>query len=189
MSDAPDPLFEVLPRTLTAPPDITIAAYGTPATKGSREYKGHRPGKGGRMVPILVDSSDKTLAPWTKAVAQATRDAMTNVQGSPERADSTGVPGLVEITPRPPLDGPLSVEVTFTVPKPARVKGSPAWPATRSSGDLDKLLRAVLDAAVKGGAFTDDSRVVEVTAKKVYPGEGLDALERPGALIRVWRLV
>jgi hypothetical protein len=187
VSDAPDPLFEVLPRTLTAPPDITIAAYGTPATKGSREYKGHRPGKGGRMVPILVDSSDKTLAPWTKAVAQATRDAMTNVQGSPERADSTGVPGLVEITPRPPLDGPLSVEAIFTIPRPPSVKGF-AWPATRSSGDVDKLLRAVFDALTKGKAIAGDSRIVETATRKVYPGMVADALDKPGVLIRVWRL-
>lgn len=114
---------------------------------------------GGRMV----ESSAK-VKPWREAVKWA---ALTR----PEPAT---------------LDGPILVEVTFTVRKPTSApKRLTSWPVTRSSGDIDKLLRATLDALTDAGVMRDDSQVVEVTARKVYPGEGIDALEHPGALIRI----
>jgi Holliday junction resolvase RusA-like endonuclease len=77
----------------------------------------------------------------------------------------------------------------FTVRKPASApKRRVTWPTTRDSGDIDKLLRSTFDALTTAGAIADDSRIVEITARKVFPGEGLDALETPGAVIRVWRL-
>lgn len=93
------------------------------------------------------------------------------------------------VRPPEPLDGPLSIDITFTVAKPASApKTRVTWPTTRHSGDIDKLLRSTFDAITQGGAIADDSRVVEVTARKVFPGEGLDALNQPGAIIRIWRL-
>lgn len=86
------------------------------------------------------------------------------------------------------LDGPLSVEITFTVPKPASVPTSRQWPVTRSSGDIDKLARLALDALDSSGLFRDDSQVVELTLRKAYPHTPApDLCDDQGALIRIWK--
>jgi Holliday junction resolvase RusA-like endonuclease len=78
--------------------------------------------------------------------------------------------------------------VVFTVRKPASApKTRTSWPCTRDSGDLDKLLRSTFDAiADDAKAIADDSRIIRVTAAKVFPGEHPHALTAPGAVIRVW---
>ncbi|WP_031514795.1 RusA family crossover junction endodeoxyribonuclease [Streptomyces sp. NRRL F-5123] len=149
-------------------PDITITVHGhRPAPQGSKRHVGN-----GRLI-----EQSKRVKPWRAAVEDAAVAAMTS--------------GHIGATPvhRPPLDGPLSIEIAFTVRKPASApKRRTTWPTTRDSGDIDKLLRATFDALTTSGAIADDSRVVEVVARKVFPGEGLDALDEPGAVIRVWRL-
>ncbi len=75
-----------------------------------------------------------------------------------------------------PLDGPIAVGLVFRLPRPAGHFGrrwlrpaAPAWPASRP--DLDKLIRAVLDA-LTGICWRDDSRVVEIRATKRYAEGG-----------------
>lgn len=112
---------------------------------------------GGRMV----ESSAK-VKPWREAVKYTALDTHPEV-----------------------LDGPLCVEVTFTLRKPASApKRRTTWPQRKP--DLDKLLRSTFDALSDAGVWVDDAQVVEVTARKVYPDEGVDALSHPGALIRIW---
>lgn len=81
-----------------------------------------------------------------------------------------------------PLDVPAAVdfEVRVMAPKSAP-KRRITLPATRSSGDLDKHARNVLDALADGGILADDARVVELRARKRHclPGE------QPGAVIVV----
>lgn len=74
----------------------------------------------------------------------------------------------------------VSFEIRVAPPKSAP-KRRITWPATRSSGDIDKHARNVLDALVDGGVLTDDSRVVRVSGGKRHclPGE------QPGATIWV----
>jgi Holliday junction resolvase RusA-like endonuclease len=78
----------------------------------------------------------------------------------------------------PALAGPVRVEVTFCFARPAnqhvgrRVGGelredAPPYPANRSVGDIDKLLRAVLDG-LTGPVLEDDSQVVSVAATRLY---------------------
>ena len=55
------------------------------------------------------------------------------------------------------------INLMFCMPKPSSVKRS--IPSTRP--DLDKLVRAVLDA-LTGIAYVDDGQVVEITASKIY---------------------
>ncbi|MFD6565341.1 RusA family crossover junction endodeoxyribonuclease [Micromonospora profundi] len=80
------------------------------------------------------------------------------------------------------LNEPAEVSFDIRVPVP---KSAPkrliTWPATRSSGDVDKHLRNLLDALVDGGVLVDDSRVVRVSGGKRHclPGE------QPGATIWV----
>lgn len=73
-------------------------------------------------------------------------------------------------------DGPIDITIAFFFPRPKShfgtgrnasvVKDSaPSYPIGRP--DLDKLVRAVLDA-LTGFAFKDDSQVVEIVASKDY---------------------
>lgn len=152
-------------------PDLTITIHDhRPAPQGSKRHVGR-----GR----LIEQSTR-VKPWRLAVHQAAQAGM--------RARHTATCGGAPAGPVDPIDGPVSVEVIFTVRKPASApKTRLTWPTTRDSGDIDKLLRSTFDA-LSGVAISDDSRVVEVTARKVHPGEGLDALDAPGAVIRIWRL-
>ena len=139
---------------------LTVTVYGhRPAPQGSKKHIGQ-----GRLI-----EQSKRVKPWRVAVAEATRQA--------------AGPGWV------PLDGPLELEVVFTVRKPASApKTRTSWPCTRDSGDLDKLLRSTFDAiADDAKAIADDSRIIRVTAAKVFPGEHPLALAEPGAVIRVWQ--
>lgn len=150
------------PAIGTARPDLEFTVNDhRPAPQGSKRHVGR-----GRLL-----EQSKRVAPWRQAVDHAARLA------------------VVASHLEQPLDGPLSVEIVFTVRKPASApKRRITWPTTRDSGDIDKLIRSTFDALTTGGAIADDSRVVEVTARKVFPGEGLDALDAPGAVIRVWKL-
>lgn len=72
------------------------------------------------------------------------------------------------------LDGPVALSVTFWLTRPAAAKGR-ARPHVRP--DLDKLVRAVMDALTEAGVWSDDSRVVRLSAAKHY------AVATPGARI------
>lgn len=128
---------------------------GVPVPQGSIRHLGR-----GRPA---VHSNAKTLEPWRKTVQWAAEEAL----------GTTG-----------PITGPVRVEMTFTVPKPLSApKRRRTWPTARP--DVDKLVRAVGDALTAAGAWHDDAQIVELTARKVYPGEGHDALPVPGAVITV----
>jgi Holliday junction resolvase RusA-like endonuclease len=152
----------------TPAPDLIITIHNhRSAPQGSKRHVGN-----GRLL-----EQSKRVTPWRAAVEHAALDAMT-----------AGHIGDVPVH-RPALDGPLSVEITFTVRKPASApKRRLTWPTSRDSGDIDKLLRSTFDALTTAKAIADDSRIVEAAARKVYPGEGLDALDAPGAVIRIWQL-
>jgi crossover junction endodeoxyribonuclease RusA len=108
---------------------------------------------------ILVESS-KRCKPWREAVHWAAVESKARVQG------------------------PVEVVMVFTLPKPQSApKRRRTWPDRRP--DLDKLQRSTLDALVSAGAIEDDGRVVAIRAAKVFPGEWPEALDAPGARIRV----
>jgi crossover junction endodeoxyribonuclease RusA len=81
---------------------------------------------------------------------------------------------------------PMSVSIAFCFLRPKshyNSKGnltlkSPARATSKSIGDIDKLVRGILDALTTV-LFDDDSQVVEVNAYKRY----CSATERPGAII------
>jgi len=75
-----------------------------------------------------------------------------------------------------PIDEPCELIVIFFMPKPASVKRS----LPTVSPDLDKLIRAVGDSLTDSGVVTDDSRIVRISARKVY-AQGIE----PGATIEV----
>jgi Holliday junction resolvase RusA-like endonuclease len=75
-----------------------------------------------------------------------------------------------------PLDEPVELIVNFYMSKPASVKRS--LPSV--APDLDKLIRSVGDALAIGGVYADDSRIVRISARKLY-AQGIE----PGATISV----
>ena len=80
-------------------------------------------------------------------------------------------------------EGPLSVSLEFVLPRP---KGAPKrMPRRRELAakrpDLDKLVRAILDA-LKGVVYRDDSQVVDLSASKRVAFD-----ERPGVHVRLER--
>ena len=113
---------------------------------------------------VMVESSKK-LKPWREAVKWAALETRQKI--------------------RP--DTPICIDVTFTLAKPKSApKKRRTWPLSK---DLDKLLRSTFDALTDSGVWDDDSRVVAATAIKSYPGEGLRALDSPGAWIRIMEVV
>jgi Holliday junction resolvase RusA-like endonuclease len=134
---------------------IELRVIGLPAPQGSKKFVGLS--KAGHGV--LVESS-KAVKPWREAVKWAASEAGTK------------------------LAGPIRMVVTFTLPKPKSApKTRRTWPDRKP--DLSKLVRSTEDALTDAGIWEDDSRVVECVAAKVFPNEGQDALDRPGAIIKL----
>lgn len=108
--------------------------------------------------------SDKGVKAWMQSIAWSAH-ALGDARGTPWHDDRV----------------PLKLEVVFWIRRPAfhltgGVTGgglrpsAPGWPTMRP--DVDKLVRAVLDA-LTGVAYSDDSQVVQLVAQKRYcaPGE------------------
>ncbi len=150
---------------------LTIVVNGRPAPQGSKKYAGHRRNSAsGRVSAVLVEQS-KRVKPWRALVTRAAMEAM------------------LDHRQPVPLDGPLEADIVFTVLKPASApKRKRTWPTTRHSGDVDKLIRSTFDGIADGGGVVDDSRIIRVTATKTFPGEHPDALDQPGAIIRLYTL-
>lgn len=144
-------------------PDILLIVHGTPGPQGSKSFKGMRASKTtGKSTPVLVESSKK-VAPWRADVEHA-----------------AVVAGISSLT------GPLAVSMAFTLAPPKRLPKGRTRPTCYP--DLSKLIRATEDA-LTGQAWIDDAQVVEYrSTAKYYPGQHPDALDEPGAVIRVWTI-
>lgn len=106
----------------------------------------------------LIESAD--VGPWREAIAHLVRAQMA----------STIHPGYER-------DTPLHVVALFQLQRGASVKR--ATPTVRP--DVDKLLRAVMDALPVAGLIVDDAQVTSCTIRKSYADEGA----RPGVIITV----
>jgi crossover junction endodeoxyribonuclease RusA len=154
-------------------PLLTITTIGTPAGQGAISFFGR-----GRAA----HSNEAKLKPWRQRIISAARDAiLLNFPTVAARVEDSGHAPL--------LAGPVIAEITITVVKPKSApKRATSWPITRYSSDIDHHARAVLDALTEARVWKDDAQVVELTIRKVYPGEGVDALDEPGAVIRLWQV-
>jgi len=161
---------------------LTIVVHGDPAPQGSKAYKGHRlNAASGRVSAVLVEQS-KRVKPWR------------------HRVHAAALTALRDYDDWRPLDGPIAADMVFTVrtkpesrpvwwPKDTRWSKAFNWrPA--SSPDLSKLLRSTEDALTTARAWKDDARVVEYgQLAKFYVGDPHpDALDQPGAIIRLYTL-
>jgi len=152
-----------LGKIRSAPAPLVITVHGTPAPQGSKRHVGRG---------VMIETS-KLVKPWREAVKHAALLQVTTE--------------VVFRGQHRTIEGPVIVEVTFTLHKPASApKRRTTWPQRKP--DVDKLLRSTLDALSDAGVWVDDAQVVEVTARKVFPLEGVDALPHPGALIRIWEV-
>ena len=146
---------------------MIITVYGKPITQGSKI----------RTRWSMRDSNGDTLIPWRDNV----RAAALGVNDYPAAKRSFG-------------DAAVKVSIAFTFARPKAHFGTGRNKLTLRSaanpypshaiGDIDKLVRAILDALTDAGVWNDDSQVVELHAFKVFAGSG-GALVNPGAVIRV----
>lgn len=137
---------------------IELEVVGIPQPQGSKTAFV----RGGRAV--LVEGrrgpARENFHSWREAVAQAGRDWQHD-HGTPL------------------LDEPLSVDITFRLPRPKSAPKRRLHPDGRP--DIDKLGRAVLDA-ITGVLIINDSRVVELNTRKQFAVDG-----PPGASITIRR--
>ena len=128
---------------MTAP--LVFTAYGRPITQGSMRSLGRAP---------MQHSNRGTLIPWRSAVAT---EALLSAQDI----------GWAR------TDGPVTVRARFTFDRPASApKRRRTWPTTRSSGDIDKLARALLDGIGDSGrVWKDDAQVTALVVSKAWAGD------------------
>lgn len=147
---------------------IDFTVRGLPIAQGTA-----RAFVAGGKARIATDSnrSNSPIGAWRGAIASAASDAMGD---------------------DPAIDGAVMVVVHFTFPRPA----SHYLPVTRTrtvrelrldapryvtaKPDVDKLMRALLDA-ITNVVVTDDSRVVGIRAWKEYEDES----RRPGCSVQI----
>jgi Holliday junction resolvase RusA-like endonuclease len=134
---------------------MTITVIGCPVPQGSKRFVGMKNGRG-----MMIESS-KAVKPWRDSVVWAARESGVKVAG------------------------PVLVEMIFTLPKPKSApKSRRTYPDRKP--DLSKLVRSTEDALSDAGVWEDDARVVEYKRlAKVFPREDTDALDVPGAVIRI----
>lgn len=147
---------------------IRFTALGIPQTAGSK--KGFvikikdRPGTSARDYRAVITDDNEKGDAWKEIVAASARQVHTG----------------------PPLDGPLQMDVTFTLERPqghfgsgknaGQVKSSaPEHHTTRP--DSTKLLRCLEDA-LTGIIYADDGQIVAQHVFKVYGST-------PGALVEI----
>jgi len=127
---------------------LSFRVAAVPKPQGSKRGFVVKGKDGGRPRAIVVDSAKEPLRSFRDAVRA--------------EAVAQGVEMFV---------GPVSVALAFSMPKPKVAERGPRrWPIGKNVGDIDKLARACLDALTDAGIWHDDSQVVELIARKDYPG-------------------
>lgn len=139
--------------------------YGIPKPQGSKI-----PGVSSKGKPYVREQAGQKLKDWRSSVKEAALLA----RGADE--NNEGVAPIDTITQA------CAVQIQFLVPRPASVPESKRkYPSVMP--DLDKMVRATLDALKEAGVYKDDSLVIKIWAIKQYAGDNLDA--SPGAWITV----
>lgn len=137
---------------MTAAP-IVFTVIGLPAPQGSKTRMPN-----GAMIEAASQTGRDNLRSWRDSVTTACR-------GCPQR-------------PAVPLDEPVRVTIEFLFPAS---KSKPYRHHHAQKPDLDKLVRATLDAVRLGGLIVDDALVSNLSTTKRWCRPG----EVPGARIVV----
>lgn len=140
------------PRTATTLGRVTFSVHGTPQPKGSlKAFHAYRSRR------VVVTADNPKLAGWQRTI----------------RAEALGA------RRRQCFAGPVEVTCVFILPRPLSYPKRVV--AHTRKPDLDKLVRAVLDALAAGVLFGDDAAVVSLRASKSYVAPGFG----PGVTITV----
>jgi Holliday junction resolvase RusA-like endonuclease len=181
---------------------LAFTVYGDPAPQGSKKARPVYRGRGKDRVftgRVAQQESSKAVKPWRDAV----------------RAASLIASGGRHLHYRRPVIAEMVFTVSRPARRPEWWPpewpwGKDAQVVPACFPDLDKYLRATSDALspvhtvvdrfdpakrkvvkmrvqVEGGALADDALIVGYrNPRKVYPGVDPDALDRPGAVIRIF---
>lgn len=138
---------------------VSFDVIGDPAPQGSKSRMPN-----GQLIEGRDSAQRERHHNWRNAVADAARDAM---------ADE----GITT-----PLDGPLSLQITFRFRRPK------SWPKKRlnwhtSAPDIDKLVRSVGDSLTAAGLIVDDRLVCHLKARAIVIDTGAT-----GATILVYQI-
>lgn len=159
-------------RSVRVGPILDFVVLGQPAPQGSIKGWG-----GGQYA----HSNSKVLKPWRTDVQVAALRAIESLSGGDDDVAE-------DVEPAFPLGGPLAVVCEFTVKRPTTdPKTRVTFPAKRP--DLDKLIRAILDALAGVGVYKDDGQVVNIQATKTYPNQDRWSLSTPGVRVGVYRIL
>lgn len=141
-------------RVVDQPGALACFVPGYPVPKGSMVamlVKGHE-------RPLVLPSNARELRCWVQAVRE-----------------------VASLHVRRQIDGPVTVETTFLLERGSAAARRREAPHKQEAGggDVDKLVRGVLDA-ITGPAFANDAQVTRLLSLKRY----VRAHEPPGVLIR-----
>lgn len=117
---------------------VSFSSQGNPTPQGS-----HRSVMTGQGIRIFDDN--KNLSGWKNAVAWSAKAAM-----------GSRIPSVL----------PIELIIDFVLPVPSKREGQ-LWPLEQRTGDLDKLVRAIMDA-MTSIVYKDDTQVVRLLAMKRY---------------------
>lgn len=135
---------------------------GRPKTKGSMESQERR--GGGRRMVQSVEGSEA----WAGMVERAVRAKIAS-------ESHWSIP--FDNLPLYPIVGPVAVRMAFWLPVSEAWSGRP--------GDLDKLVRNVLDALTRAGVYGDDAQVTCMPNVGKFP-VGMGGVPTAGVLIEAW---
>ena len=131
---------------------VALYVYGKPVTQGSMSAFPYQ-GKDGK-IHASVTHKNKNLKPWREQVSWS----------------------LTEAWAGPVVEGPVCVHAHFRMQRPKCHFGTgsnayvvkPSSPTSHTQmPDVDKLVRAILDAAT-GVVFKDDKQVTEIHTSKEW---------------------
>lgn len=154
-------------------PRFTFTVYGDPAGQGN--LKGTQHGK------LRHANGDELLA-WRSKVRQAARGHVGGHDRQPfgnQECVLCDRPAAAHAA----LLGPVRLEAVVTVARPKTVRTE--WPISRGTSDWDHYARALGDA-LTGVAYADDSQICDGRVVVTYPAVHPDALNEPGAVIKLW---
>lgn len=122
---------------------LALAAFvaGRPAPQGSKRGIATKYGK------VAMVESSPHVKPWRESIRAALLD-------DTGRARATYP------------EGPVLVRLEFVMPRPKSMSFTKPTPPHTKRPDIDKLIRAVLDAIGSAGVWKDDSQVTRVEATK-----------------------
>lgn len=121
---------------------IRFTVLGTPVAQGSMVAFTSKWMK----APQMKATNEKALRSWRRRVAMVAKSTANGVQAAP------GIP--------------VQVRLTFRMAPPKTMPKGRIAPTV--APDIDKLVRACLDAFTQAGIYADDSQVVDTHAVKLY---------------------